>query len=81
MQAGSLRATRPLHNPSNERNVQFTLPARQDKTVLSTVVKFEEINLKVQKVRKSSRSTFSHSCQQKSLAIICTLEFMNFLLF
>ena len=40
-----------------------------DGSVHDIVVKFEEINLKVQKVRKSSRSTFSHSCEQKSLIV------------
>jgi len=48
-------------------------------TMQHIAVKFEEINLKVQevrkssrcnKVRKSSRSTFSHSCQQKSLTTV-----------
>ena len=44
--------------------------AVDDGSVHDIVVKFEEINLKVQNVRKSSRSTFSHSCEQKSLIIV-----------
>jgi len=33
-------------------------------------VKFGEINLKFKKVRKSSRSTFSHNCYRKTLSIL-----------
>ena len=34
------------------------------------VVRFEEINSKFKKVRKSLRSTFSHNCYRKTLSML-----------
>jgi len=53
-----LRVVRPSVRAAHGR----TLHSPTGLLLSTIVVKFEEITLKVQKVRKSSRSTFSHSC-------------------
>jgi len=42
-------------------------------------VKFEEINLKFKKVRKSLRSTFNHNCYRKTLNVLNIVTMLNFM--
>jgi len=41
--------------------------------------KFEKVNLKFEKVRKSSRSTCDHDCYRKTLSILNIATLLNFM--